>query len=72
MAVTRICHPATHTVGWQARAHVAPGQRLTRFFADESHGGMARAYDLAVKAELALKRKAKRVRLNAELSGPPA
>jgi hypothetical protein len=59
MAITRINHSESNTVGWQARAHVAPGHRLTRFFADQSHGGMAKAYDLAVAAERQLKRRAR-------------
>lgn len=48
MSIQRIESKASHTRGWQARAYV-PGQRrrLTRFFADDSHGGMLGAYDQA-------------------------
>lgn len=48
MSIQRIESKANHTRGWQARAYV-PGQRrrLTRFFADGSHGGMLGAYDAA-------------------------
>lgn len=30
MSIQRIDIPAKHTHGWQARAHIAPGERLAR------------------------------------------
>lgn len=52
MSVQRIDSRNTH--GWQARAHVAPGVRLTKFFADGAHGGKRRARQLAKLHEAAL------------------
>ena len=51
MSIQRIESKPSHTRGWQARVYV-PGQRrrLTRFFADDSHGGFLGAYDAAAAA----------------------
>lgn len=54
MSVQRIDNPRGHTHGWQARAHLAPGQRLTAFFSDSVHGGTAQALKRAEKAEAKL------------------
>ena len=62
MSVVRIDNPAGHTHGWQARAHLVAGQRLTKFFADDSHGGVIAAMKAAHTAEVQLQRKAKRLR----------
>jgi hypothetical protein len=62
MSVQRIDNPSNHTHGWQARAHVAPGWRLTRFFADDANGGTRSALSAAEQAEISLKRKAKRIK----------
>lgn len=62
MSVVRIDNPAGRTHGWQARAHVAKGlPRLTRFFADSSHGGKRAAKAAAARAEAQLQRKARRL-----------
>lgn len=61
MSVQRILDARCGSYGWQARAHVAPGRRLTRFFADDQHGGKRAAYELAQRAEANLKRQAKRL-----------
>ena len=61
MSVQRILNTRCGSYGWQARAHVAPGWRLTRFFADDQHGGKRAAYEAAQLAELELKRQAKRL-----------
>lgn len=63
MSVQRIDSPHTNTHGWQARWPL-PGsrtdkRRLTRFFADDKHGGQYDALVLAQKAEKRLRRAAK-------------
>ena len=60
MGIQRIDAPGTR--GDQARAHVLPGWRLTRFFADDSHGGRDGAYRLAERAETALKKRARKLK----------
>lgn len=62
MSTQRIVHPRSGTYGWQARAYIAPGERLTRFFADDAHGGIFAALKAAVRAEGKLKREARRIR----------
>lgn len=62
MSIQRIDNPFNNTRGWQARAHVAPGQRITRFFADKAHGGPVAAQRAAEVAEASLKRQVKRAR----------
>lgn len=62
MSIQRIVDTRCGSYGWQARAHVAPGRRLTRFFADDQHGGKRAAYEAAQRAEVQLKRQAKRLR----------
>lgn len=62
MALQRIVDSRCGSYGWQARAHVAPGWRLTRFFADDQHGGKRAAYEAAQRAEQQLKRRAKRLK----------
>ena len=62
MSIQRIVGTSCGSYGWQARAHVAPGRRLTRFFADDVHGGKRAALELARRAEAQLKRQAKRLK----------
>lgn len=60
MAVQRIDSKGTH--GYQARWHVRPGQRVTRFFADGTSGGKRRARELAKQEEPRLRRRAMSLR----------
>lgn len=62
MAIQRIESRRAKSRGWQARAHVAPGERLTRFFADQLHGGIDAAYAYAMNAEAHLQRQVRRMR----------
>lgn len=65
MSIQRIESKASRTRGWQARAYVSgPRRRLTRFFADDSHGGPERAYWLASAAERGLQRRALKLKGN--------
>lgn len=62
MSVVRIDSHASHTHGWQARAHVAKGQpRLTKFIPD-SDGGRLAAKRKAAWHEVRLKAQARRLR----------
>ena len=63
MSVQRIDSPHTNTHGWQARWPL-PGtrkvkRRLTRFFADDKHGGTYHAWEMAQRAEKRRQRAAK-------------
>lgn len=54
MSIVRIVSKANNTDGWQARWPIPgdPKRRCwTRFFAVRTHGGIARAYDLAADTE---------------------
>lgn len=62
MAIQRIDIPASHTHGWQARAHLTGDQRLTAFFSDTKHGGPAGAEDKALRAAKRLQNKARKLR----------
>lgn len=62
MSIQRIDIPHKRTHGWQARAHVRPGERLTRFFADQANGGKRKAHRAAESAEPGLKRRARELR----------
>ena len=62
MTVQRIDNPVGHTHGWQARAHVSGSKRLTRFFADDRHGGQLRAQILAKQADEKLQRQAAKLK----------
>lgn len=62
MSIQRIDIPHKRTHGWQARAYVAPGERLTSFSADKACGGRRKARAHAEDAEQVLKREAKRLR----------
>jgi hypothetical protein len=62
MSIQRIDIPAKRTHGWQARAHIAPGERLTRLISDKEHGGKRAARHVADQVEAQLKRQAKRIR----------
>lgn len=58
--VIRVDNPAAHTHGWQARVHVKDNRYVSRFFADQAHGGNRRARRLAREALPDLERKAAR------------
>lgn len=62
MSIQRIDIPHKHTHGWQARAHVAPGRRITAFFSDKQCGGTRAAKRAAQAAEPSLKQRAARQR----------
>jgi len=62
MSIQRIDILDKHTHGWQARAHVAPGHRLTMFFSDKQCGGTRAAKRAARAAEPSLKKRASRMR----------
>lgn len=51
--------------GYQARAYVAPGRKLTKFVSDRANGGMGPAWQAAEQVEKKLKAKAKRIRRKA-------
>lgn len=59
MSIQRIQSTGCRTAGWQARAHVAPGERLTRLCSDNDHGGIDGAYGAALIAERKLQRQAR-------------
>lgn len=59
MSIQRIESTTCHTTGWQARAHVAPGERLTQLCSDNDHGGIDGAYGAALIAERKLQRQAR-------------
>lgn len=56
MGIQRIQSTSCHTAGWQARAHVAPGERLTKPCSDADHGGIDGSYGAALLAEQRLQR----------------
>lgn len=62
MSIVRIDIPESHTHGWQARAYVVKGLKLTRFISD-SRRGKARGWHTALWHEHRLKAKARRLRL---------
>jgi hypothetical protein len=62
MSIQRIDIPKKRTHGWQARAYISPGERLTAFSSDKAHGGKRKARLHAERAEVFLKRQAKRLR----------
>lgn len=67
MSVQRIDNDAKRMHGWQARAYIRSltrqrPVRLTRYFADGSHGGHRNAKRLAIAAEVSLQRQARRLR----------
>ncbi len=52
MSIQRIDHDGCSSHGYQVRVHVMKGHpRLTRFFADDAHGGQRRAHRLAKQTE---------------------
>jgi hypothetical protein len=59
MSVQRIDIDRKHTHGWQARAYIEPGRRLTKLCSDGANGGRRKARAAAKLAEAALKRKAR-------------
>lgn len=65
MAVQRITSPDCASYGYQARAYIGEGRRLTRFFADDAHGGAERARKLAEAADKQLQRQAKKIKRQA-------
>jgi hypothetical protein len=62
MSIIEIYHPASATYGWQARAHVRKGERLTKFLSWGQHGGRYEAMRKARWHEVRLKAQAKRLR----------
>lgn len=62
MSIQRIDIEHKHTHGWQARAYVAPGERLTAFFSDRANGDAQRALRRAQSAEVVLRREARRLK----------
>lgn len=63
MSVVRIDSDASHTHGWQARAHVAKGlPRLTKLVSDSEAGGRRAARRKAAWHEARLKAQAARIR----------
>ena len=62
MSIVRIDIPESHTHGWQARAYVVKGLKLTRFISD-SRKGKARGWHMALWHEHRLKAEARRLRL---------
>lgn len=62
MSIQRIDCYAKRTHGFQARAYVGHGQRLTKFFSDREYGGLKNAAFMAEREELRLKRQAQRIR----------
>lgn len=59
MGIQRVESRKCKTAGWQARAHVAPGERLTQLCSDSAHGGIDGAYGAALEAERRLQRQAR-------------
>ena len=63
MSVVRIESSKCGSYGWQARAHVLKGlPRLTRFLADDAHGGKLAALRKARWHEARLQAQARRLR----------
>lgn len=62
MSVKRIDSADGRTRGWQACVYTTAPQYLSAFFADRKHGGKRKARELAKGAELALQRKARRLK----------
>ena len=62
MSVQRIDIEHKHTHGWQARAYLAPGERLTAFFSDGANGDAQQALRRAQHAEAVLMREARRLK----------
>jgi hypothetical protein len=62
MSIQRIDIPKKRTHGWQARAHVRAGLRLTAFYADQLNGGRRAAQRLAKAQAEKLKKRAKALR----------
>jgi len=54
VSIQRIDSNRKRTHGFQARAHLTPKVRLTRFFSDKKHGGELGALAAAQKAEAML------------------
>ena len=65
--VQRIDDGLNRTHGWQARAYVRPGVRLTKFFSDKLNGGKRHAYWRALSMAGVLHRKASILRKIAKL-----
>lgn len=59
MGIQRIQSTSCSTTGWQARAHLAPGERLTKLCSDADYGGIDGSYGAALLAEQRLQRQAK-------------
>jgi hypothetical protein len=62
MSIQRIDIEHKRTHGWQARAYLSPGERLTAFFSDQANGDAQQAHRRAQSAEVVLMREARRVR----------
>lgn len=69
MPIQRIDIPKKRTHGWQARAHVRAGLRLTAFYADQLNGGRRAARRLAKAQAEKLKKRAKELQKKERRNG---